>query len=353
MFNSIHTAAALSETPSTQESSRRTQPYRQHQEVWFVPYSFKAFRRTDHIMPTFWQELVGGTVGGAIGITAVYPLDTIKSRLQTSGKATYSGTIHVLTSMARTEGVQSLYRGLLFPVAGYGILFAIVFSSYGLAGRTMLRHREAGDGDRLMLWEMGLAGMFSGLANSPQRQVIERVKSVMQVRLGEKHKPPYSWSGACLMDLVRKEGVVMGLFRGHNSTLLRETVQFGIYYPTYATAKKFFIPEDPARRSKIPEPILQTIAGGLAGCASWMPPVYTLDVIKTRMQTAAPGTYSGIWDCTAKTWRAEGMGMFSRGLGPSLLRAFPLHGLIFLGYETTLLVLDGRFPLTGEKRRQN
>ena len=71
----------------------------------------------------------------------------------------------------------------------------------------------------------------------------------------------------------------------------------------YATAKKFFIPEDPARRSKIPEPILQTIAGGLAGCASWMPPVYTLDVIKTRMQTAIPGTYSGMWDCTAKTWR--------------------------------------------------
>ena len=45
----------------------------------------------------------------------------------------------------------------------------------------LIRHREAGDGDRLMLWEMGLAGMFSGLANSPQRQVIERVKSVMQV----------------------------------------------------------------------------------------------------------------------------------------------------------------------------
>ena len=45
-------------------------------------------------------------MGGAIGITAVYPLDTVKSRLQTSGKATYSGTIHVLTSMTSTEGVR-------------------------------------------------------------------------------------------------------------------------------------------------------------------------------------------------------------------------------------------------------
>ncbi|CAM9366183.1 unnamed protein product [Ascophyllum nodosum] len=300
-------------------------------------------------MPTFWQELVGGTVGGAIGITAVYPLDTVKSRLQTSGKATYSGTIHVLTSMTSTEGVQSLYRGLLSPVVGYGFVFATSFSSYGFARRTLLRHRGVGDGDRLTLSEMAFAGMFSGVVSSPLRQVFERIKSVMQVRLGEKHKPPYSWSGACLMDLVQKEGIVMGLFRGSNSTMLREVVQFAIYYPTYAIAKDFLIPEDPARRSKIPEPMLQIIAGGLAGCATWMPPVYTLDVIKTRIQTAAPGTYSGMWDCTIKTWRTEGMGMFSRGLGPSLLRAFPLHGLIFLGYETTLSFLGGRLPLMVEK----
>lgn len=31
-------------------------------------------------MPSFQQELVAGTVGGCLGITVVYPLDTVKSR---------------------------------------------------------------------------------------------------------------------------------------------------------------------------------------------------------------------------------------------------------------------------------
>lgn len=53
----------------------------------------------------------------------------------------------------------------------------------------------------------------------------------------------------------------------------------------------------------MPEPAQQMIAGGLAGCAIWLPPVYCLDVIKTRMQTAEPGVYSGVGDCAAKTWR--------------------------------------------------
>lgn len=34
--------------------------------------------------------------------------------------------------------------------------------------------------------------------------------------------------------------------------------------------------------------------------------------------------------------RAEGARAFFRGLWPSMLRAFPLHALVFVGYETTI-----------------
>lgn len=37
--------------------------------------------------------------------------------------------------------------------------------------------------------------------------------------------------------------------------------------------------------------------------------------------------------------RAEGMQVFFRGLGVALVRAFPLHAIIFLGYETTMATL--------------
>lgn len=37
--------------------------------------------------------------------------------------------------------------------------------------------------------------------------------------------------------------------------------------------------------------------------------------------------------------RAEGPQMLYRGLGPALLRAFPLHALVFVAYETTIKIL--------------
>ncbi|CAM9458360.1 unnamed protein product, partial [Hapterophycus canaliculatus] len=280
---------------------------------------------------------------------ALLPLDP-SNRLQTSGRSRYSSTTNVLACMARKEGVTSLYRGLLSPVLGYGAMFAISFSSYGHAGRFLLRRRGGSDHDRLTLAEMGLAGAWAGLMNAPLRQVFERIKGVMQVRRGEKRRSPYTWSGACAADLIRREGVAMGLFRGMGATLLREPVQFAIYYPSYELAKDLLLPsteQTSSRRASttttaVPQPVLQMLAGGLAGCAIWLPPVYCLDVIKTRMQTAAPGVYGGVRDCFVKTSRAEGLSVMFRGLGAAMLRAFPMHGLVFLGYETTIDFLDAR-----------
>ncbi len=69
---------------------------------------------------------------------------------------------------------------------------------------------------------------------TPIRQVVERVKSVMQVREKGAQKSPYSWSIACAVDLVRREGLANGLFRGMSSLAVREVAQFAVYYPFYS-----------------------------------------------------------------------------------------------------------------------
>jgi len=63
----------------------------------------------------------------------------------------------------------------------------------------------------------------------------------------------------------------------------------------------------------------------------WLPPLYCVDVMKSRMQSAEPGVYSSLWDCMVKSYRAEGLGVFFRGLPVAMLRAFPLHACIFFG----------------------
>jgi hypothetical protein len=73
----------------------------------------------------FLQEFIAGNVGGVIGITLVYPLDTAKTRLQVYPQ--YTGTVDVLKEMIKLDGVKSLYRGLLSPAMGFGLTFAISF----------------------------------------------------------------------------------------------------------------------------------------------------------------------------------------------------------------------------------
>ncbi|CBJ29814.1 carnitine/acylcarnitine carrier protein [Ectocarpus siliculosus] len=248
--------------------------------------------------------------------------------------------------MAAHEGLMSWYRGLLSPVAGYGAMFAVSFSSYGMASRFLQRRRKedggGGGSGEVFLWEKSAAGFFAGAMNSPFRTVFDRVKTVMQVRVGNGRAAPYSWSGACAADLVRREGVMSGLFRGIESTMLREMLQCAIYYPSYEVTKDLLARRSTSGKSSVPEPALQMLAGGIAGCATWLPPVYCLDVIKTRLQSAEPGVYGGTWDCLRKTVRSEGTPVLFRGLGLSMLRAFPMHGLVFVGYETTIGLLTTR-----------
>ena len=83
-------------------------------------------------------------------------------------------------------------------------------------------------------------------------------------------------------------------------------------------------------------------SGGMAGVAMWsiaIPP----DVIKSRIQAAPKGTYSGFLDCAAKIVRQEGPFAMFKGLAPALLRAFP----VFFVYSGECCRLLGAIDFLG------
>ncbi len=57
-----------------------------------------------------------GATSGALGATIVYPLNVLRTRLQTQGTAmhppTYTGIVDVARKTVRNEGVRGLYKGL-------------------------------------------------------------------------------------------------------------------------------------------------------------------------------------------------------------------------------------------------
>ena len=88
--------------------------------------------------------------------------------------------------------------------------------------------------------DMTMAGAYTGVVQTPVRQVVERIKSVMQIREAAGGKSAYKWSGACFVELIRKEGWRNGLFQGMSSVFLREVPQFAIYYPAYEFFRKLY-----------------------------------------------------------------------------------------------------------------
>ena len=55
-----------------------------------------------------------GGVSGALGATAVYPIDLVKTRMQNQreGKRLYATSWRCFTSVIKNEGIPALYRGL-------------------------------------------------------------------------------------------------------------------------------------------------------------------------------------------------------------------------------------------------
>ena len=209
---------------------------------------------------SFLQEFIAGNTGGLIGITVVYPLDTAKMRLQTYPQ--YKSAYDVISSMVKSNGITSIYRGLTSPALGFGLTFAvsfryftfnmsiyvitltlyisfIFFSAYGFGCRTIAELRNK-PRTSLSYSDLFLAGAFTGIVQTPVRQVVERIKGVMQVREINGGKSPYKWSGSCFIELVKKEGWRNGLFQGMSSVFLREVPQFAIYYPAYAYFRELY-----------------------------------------------------------------------------------------------------------------
>ena len=205
-------------------------------------------------------------------------------------------------------------------------------SGYGYGCRVLSENRNV-PRDQLTYSDLALAGMFAGFVQSPARQIMERVKSVMQIREGSGGNSPYSWSGACAIDLIKREGLRNGLFQGFSSVLLREVPQFTVYYPCYEYCKGLY-------GQYLSDPMwAQFLAGGTAGVVQWLPPIFWFDVLKSKMQTAPQGHYSGVLDCIRRTYLEEGARGFFRGFSPAMFRAFPLHAIIFLCYEAVMKLL--------------
>lgn len=174
--------------------------------------------------------------------------------------------------------------------------------------------------------QISAAGFFSAIPMTLITAPFERVKVLLQIQ-GQNpppagQKPKYSGG----LDVVRqlyKEGGVRSVFRGSAMTLARDGPGSAAYFAAYEYIKRSLTPKDAEGNStgELSLPAVLT-AGGAAGIAMWIP-VFPVDTIKSRLQSASGkptigGTISAVY-------ASGGVKAFFPGFGPALARAVPAN----------------------------
>uniref|UniRef100_A0A4W5PWQ9 Solute carrier family 25 member 12 n=1 Tax=Hucho hucho TaxID=62062 RepID=A0A4W5PWQ9_9TELE len=226
-----------------------------------------------------------GSIAGATGATAVYPIDLVKTRMQNQrstgsfvGELMYKNSFDCAKKVLRYEGFFGFYRGTDGHCA-----FLYLFSDY-------------------------LLSLFSLL------QVAGEITTGPRI-------------GA--LSVIRDLGL-FGLYKGAKACLLRDIPFSAIFFPVYAHAKAQFADEQ-GRLGP-----LQLLASGAIGGIPAASLVTPADVIKTRLQVAARAghtTYTGVMDCFRKIMQEEGFGALWKGAGARMCRSSPQFGVTLVTYE--------------------
>lgn len=248
-----------------------------------------------------WRIFVGNLLSGATAGCAVeaalYPIDTIKTRLQ----AMRSGG--GIRALLKGPGSGKLYSGLWGNLAGVAPASALFFSVYQPCKHAISERLP----EQQQFTGPLMAGALAGLAASLVRVPTEVVKQRMQTR-------EFQGLFQAVSGIVGREGM-KGLYAGYSAFLLRDLPFDAIEFFAYEALKSTYKSRVNREISAEEAAVTGAIAGGITGFVTT-----PFDVMKTRLMTQGiSGTYNSVWDCTTKIISEEGVAALWKGWQPRLL----------------------------------
>lgn len=260
----------------------------------------------------FWTALVSGGIAGTTVDVALFPLDTIKTRLQSSQGFLKSG------------GFRGVYKGLGAAALGSAPGASLFFSTYEFMKQKLGNYPAF----------LPPAGVHMLAASSGEvmacliRVPTEVVKQRMQAGLGTS-------ISSTLKSIMAIDGIG-GLYKGFGITLMREIPFSLVQFPLYEKMKSTIAYLTNRPTHSYESAICGSISGGIAAAVTT-----PLDVIKTRLMLgsdAAGIPYKNALD-TFRRVAAEGgstngsIKVLFSGVGPRVMW-ISIGGFVFFGaYE--------------------
>ncbi|KAJ8348516.1 hypothetical protein SKAU_G00271050 [Synaphobranchus kaupii] len=286
-------------------------------------------------------NLTAGAAGGVACVVSGQPFDTVKTKLQTF-PSLYRGFLDCSLKTYRQDGIWGLYQGtmpaLLANVAENAVLFACYGTCQQLTARAFGLERPSELSDLQNAAAGSLASVFSSLVLCPTELVKCRMQALHEMRTAGKTSlaggmcSSLSSTWSMVRSILQREGP-QGLFQGMSSTWLREVPGYFFFFGGYEISRTLLMQPGCSKDQLDALPLV--ISGGIGGAFFWLA-VYPIDSVKSRIQVLSmSGKQAGFLHTLLRVIRSEGVPALYIGLTPTVLRAFPSNGALFLAYELT------------------
>ncbi|KAJ8315714.1 hypothetical protein KUTeg_007864 [Tegillarca granosa] len=238
-------------------------------------------------------KIIDGSIAGLVGVTCVFPIDLVKTRLQNqqplpNGEKLYKNLLDCAKKTFKSEGFFGMYRG-----SGVNLLLITPEKVIKLVGNDFFRHILKDKDNKLTLPRGVLSGAGAGMCQiiitTPmellkiQLQDAGRSASIDKVAAGTA-APKVTATGIALQQ-IREKGI-FGLYKGFGSTMLRDVTFSAIYFPLFAYLNSLLL-----------------------------------------HKAAGEQEYKGIVDCMIKVFKQEGILAFYKGGFCRILVIAPLFGI--------------------------
>eukprot|EP01069_Polyplicarium_translucidae_P006321 Polyplicarium_translucidae@DN2942_c0_g1_i2.p1 len=281
----------------------------------------------------FLMHAVAGSCAGVMEHVAMFPLDSLKTRVQAGGGT--AGAV-LRAALARKGGARSLFRGAAAISSGCVPAHAALFSVYEFTKARFDTSRPA-------------IGFLCGAAATLAHDVILTPLDVVKQRLqldGQRRTMD------CIRHVVTTEGTA-ALFRSVPTTLLMNLPYGALMVATNERLKKMVKLEERLQADSDDRTALALyflcagVSGGLASALTT-----PLDVIKTKLQTQAGSVgnavkYTGFVPSCRVVLAEEGLRGFWRGAAARTCLGAPGAAICWGTYELANLTLQKVSRKTG------
>eukprot|EP01039_Chlorochromonas_danica_P004722 gene4722-5170_t len=260
------------------------------------------------------HKLFVGASAGIFGTSLIYPLDMLKTKLQSA--TTRISITHFSSILRQAVQTGGLYRGFSACLVGIAPEKAIK-----LAVNDTIREEFTRGLRPIRTWEEIVAGTTAGFLQLFVTVPYEGVKIRLQMSTDR---------AISAFSILRSLKSPLDVYRGFTATFCRDVPFCFLYFPLYANIKEAQMKHFYA--NELEEPFhVGLVAGILAGAVAAVA-VTPADMLKTRIQQGLNGS-SSFWAYGQEVMKKEGLSALFKGWQARVMVIAPLYGIVSLAFE--------------------